>query len=86
MVFQARTVVEEDDVSAFIEKHRGNWSRITDVFDGIKWGLARAPEKGYQLNDVWLFKSYPWDGQSLVVLYEFDDDTVTIKAINFGQD
>ena len=84
-MFAAKTVVEDDRVSEFIAANKQDHPRIEDVFEAIKWSLARGPEDGYQINGFWLMKSYPWPyAPCLIVMYEIEDHQVVITDINFG--
>lgn len=45
--FRARTIVEDDGVRSEADKYSGEYSRFDDVWEGLKWLLAR---KGPDLN------------------------------------
>ena len=84
--FSARTVIEEDAVKDLIDSESKKYHRLNDIFEGLKWRLARRPESGLEISDnprKWIFKTYPWSvgGAAVItVIYTFDDDTVTIQA------
>ena len=41
-----RTIIEQPLVSASIQRAKGEFPRIEEMFDGIKWALARNPIRG----------------------------------------
>ncbi|HSY03764.1 MAG TPA: hypothetical protein VK819_16495 [Acidobacteriaceae bacterium] len=82
-----RTVVEEQSVSEAVDKARNRYPRLGDVFEGMKWYLARAPERGEALDDVnWVYRQ---DGDAdedvpdILTIYTFDADRVILKYIDF---
>jgi hypothetical protein len=89
--FHARTIIEDQRVENALAKLKRKHSRIEDVFDGLKWVLSRHPERGVKIPghnpDVFLIKTLEYDISgvpTLVVLYRFDADTVTIEALSVG--
>ena len=60
---------------------------LSEIFDGIKWRLSRAPEEGYPMPgtspQAYLFKIDPIEESLPLVaaLYKYDDNEVTIMAI-----
>lgn len=80
-----RTVIEEEEVSWVIDREQSIYPRLQDAFEALKWWLAHKPETGELLDDInWLFKQ---DGDkeqkipTLVVIYTFDHNCVTLKYI-----
>lgn len=41
-----RTIIEQQLVSASIQRAKSEYPRIEEMFDGIKWALARNPIRG----------------------------------------
>lgn len=83
--FHARVVAESASVSNAINQAKKKYPRVEDVFFGLKWVLARDPQKGVQLsNSYWIIKTAPSAIRGvpvLVALYRFDGDQVDIDAI-----
>lgn len=82
----ARTVIEEELVERRIEQAISKAPRLNEMWDGIKWRLARNPEKGQLLevgNDYYAVKSITWAPggvPSITVVYRFDDEYVYIEG------
>ncbi len=88
-MFFARTVVEEKSVTDFIEKHQEEHRRLEDVYEAIKWRIARSPGDGFEIagTDKRLLKTVdrPTIGiPAVVVMYSFDEETVIIEAITLS--
>ncbi len=79
-----RTIREEKRVEQRIDEVRGKLPRVEEIYEGWKWRLARAPELGYRMSgvtpDTYLALSVPEapDHPSLLFIYRFDDQYVTI--------
>lgn len=88
-MFIARTVVEDGAVTGFIERHQKKRPRLEEAYEGIKWRLARAPESGLKIDESGKYLLKTADMQPIMpglrVLYTFDEHSVTIEAIDFGQ-
>lgn len=86
MFFQGRTIVEEDSVQDAVDGARGQFPRVDDVFEALKWRLARRPDSGTQIDSrgTYLLKTADIcvDGAPVLTgMYTFDDDQVTLLAI-----
>ena len=83
----ARTVIEEHVVAASIDAAIRKHKRYADLFDGLKWRIARAPQSGYPIPDTqpqaYLIRSYQWHNfpGAILIVYVFDEESVTIKAV-----
>jgi len=85
----ARTIVEESSVVEMIESERVNYSRLEELFEGLKWRLARDAENGVRFAssngvDYLLIKTPNWaiNGVPVITaLYSYDDDQVVIYSI-----
>lgn len=56
---------------------------------GVEWVLARSPERGEKIGDYYLMKSPDWDIEDtpqITVLYDFDEDSVTVYAVRDATD
>lgn len=86
-MFPLRTICENKLVSQTIDEAIKQFPRVEEAFDGLKWRLSREPEKGVKLLSTnpgkYLFKTIPSENniQSITVLYEFDNNNVTILDI-----
>lgn len=79
----ARIIREEELVAKRIDKAIKRVSRLGEMYDGIKWWLARNPLSGTKVSDSdhYIYKSYSWKPggvPSITVLYKFDDDYIYI--------
>ena len=83
--FSARTIVEEDVVSATIDEETSKYRRLNEIFEGLKWRLARKPEDGYPISeDKMMIKTYSWsiDGAAAITaIYSYDDESVVVEAV-----
>ena len=84
----ARTVIESPNAERCIDDVRcqGSPDRLTDIYEGLKWRLARQPEVGYRLPtvkpDTYVVHSYHWNVAAIVAVYRFDADAVHIIDLN----
>ena len=84
----ARTVIESPDAQRWIDEARGRDrpDRLTDIYEGLKWRLARQPEVGYRLPkvepDTYVVHSFHWNVAAIVAVYRFDADDVHIIDLN----
>lgn len=80
-----RTVIEEEEVSWVIDREQSIYPRLSDAFEALKWWLAHEPDSGELLDDIhWLYKQEGDKDKkipSLVVVYKFDHQSVTLKHI-----
>jgi len=85
MAGPVRTVVENVSVTEVIDDNQSTYPRLVDAYEGLKWLLARNPEIGEIFDDVnWLYVQAGDPGvkvPSLVVIYTFDAQTVTLRHI-----
>jgi len=88
----ARSVVEETGVTETIAGASGDYSRIEDVYDALKWRLARNPESGVVLDTpqgvYYLIKTPIWKISGvpvLTALYRFDGNEVVIISIKVDE-
>jgi hypothetical protein len=88
MVAVYRTIVESNNVVNVIHKEQTSWPRLEEVFEGMKWRLARKPESGTKLagyegyyllvnNDSIEVVGLP----RVVLLYTYNDDEVLIENV-----
>ena len=75
-------------VSEKIDIARVKYKRLDDIYNGIQWRLSRGPESGLKLfghNPArYLLKiaTPPHGIPQILLLYYFDDDSVTIIDIH----
>lgn len=85
-----RTIREEHCVSEAIDKAKSKYPRIDEVFDGLKWRLARDPESGFELPNTdspkYLIKPDPplKNLPIITILYEFDAFQVNILDVKIS--
>jgi hypothetical protein len=81
----ARTIIESHIAVKTIDEEIKKVPRLIDIYDGIKWRLARQPEGGYRVPktkpQTWVIHSYHWGIAAVVVAYHFDDDQVEILVV-----
>lgn len=84
-VFPARTIIEDEHVSADIDEATKRYPRCGDVWEALKWDLARVPDKGaVQMGPYWMKKSLGWAVTGVPViaaLYKFDETSVEIVGV-----
>ncbi|MCI0349300.1 MAG: hypothetical protein L0Z53_07740 [Acidobacteriales bacterium] len=83
-----RTIIEEHrfaiELQALIEEGPEKAQRADEFVDGVKWLLARSPEKGTRIGqtNVWFIPSeHTADLLPVVIYYTFDDDYVNLMSI-----
>jgi hypothetical protein len=79
----ARTVVESAEVSTLLDAETKRHERLQDLFDGLKWRIARDPEAGYSVPGtrpaLCVIRSDDALGLPVLVLaYTFDADQVVV--------
>ncbi len=78
----ARTVRESHIAEKTINNELKHNSRLGDIYEGIKWRLAREPDIGYRVPNtnpqIYVIHSYHWGEAAVVVAYHFDNDLVDI--------
>jgi hypothetical protein len=81
----ARTIIESHIAQKTIDGEIKRIHRLIDIYDGIKWRLARQPEGGYRVPKTnpptWVMHSYHWGIAAVVLAYHFDDDQVEILDV-----
>ena len=84
MAFE-RTVIESRIAEQTIDSEIKKVPRLIDIYDGIKWRLARDPESGYRVPrtnpPTYVIHSYHWNVASVVAAYHFNDDQVEILDV-----
>ena len=91
-MFRALTVVEEDAVVARITQISERYSRVEDLYDALKWRLARDPESGIRISanaPYYLVKTdtaaYFIDGVPVIrALYSVSENEVVILAVDLA--
>jgi hypothetical protein len=80
--------VEEKRVGDEISRLKKKHSRIEEVFEGLKWVLAKNPERGVLIPGMnpprYLIKTAKFNIQgvpSILIVYNFTADDVNIEAI-----
>jgi hypothetical protein len=86
-----REVIILPDAQAEVDDARGDFSRIDEAIEGLKWLLARNPLPAGSFPTVLNnshFTMYGWEGATgtgtpdMWVVYSFDDDRVEVHGIN----
>ena len=81
----ARTVVESHLAAKTIDSEIKKIPRLLDIYDGIKWRLAREPDIGYRVPktnpQTYVIHSYHWGVAAIVVAYHFNEDQVEILDV-----
>jgi hypothetical protein len=76
----ARTIIESPVAQRTIDDEIRRRPRLIDIYDGIKWRLARQPEIGYRVPKTvpptYVVHSYHWGIAAVIVAYHFDEDQV----------
>ncbi len=86
--FSAKTVIEENAVSEAIDQAKARYNRIDDLYEGLKWRLARQPDDAHvPIPDVegfhtiktirWLIEGVP----VIQAVYRITDDEIIITSI-----
>lgn len=82
-----RTIIEQELVSARIDKAKGEYPRSDEVIDGLKWWLARKPMTGERQEDhIYMIRTRPWFPMrvpSIRVLYRVTENEVVIEQLAF---
>jgi hypothetical protein len=88
MAFE-RTVVESHVAQRTVDAEIKWEPALADLYDGLKWRLARQPEVGYPIPrtnpPAYVIHSFHWKGLRgalpIVVSYTFDADQVVIYGV-----
>jgi hypothetical protein len=84
----ARTIIEEKCVSEAIDEAIEISPRLIQLYDGLKWRLARKPESGFKVSrteNLYVIKTTNWsflDIPTLRVFYTFDENNVILREID----
>ena len=82
----ARTTIESNIAQHVIDDEIKQKPRLYEIYEAIKWRLARGPEDGYRVPrtdpETYVVHSYHWDiGAAVVVAYIFNNDQVEILDV-----
>lgn len=82
----ARTVVESRIAEKVIDSEIKQRPRLSDIYEAIKWRLARGPDVGYCVPrsnpSTYVVHSFHWHiGVAVVIAYLFDNDQVEILDV-----
>lgn len=81
----ARTVIESPEAAKVIDNEIKEIPRLADIYEGLKWRLARGPDIGYPIPktnpQLYVTHSYHWNTAAITVAYQFDDDQVEVLAV-----
>jgi hypothetical protein len=84
-----RSIVEETEVSEAVDDARERWARADDAWNAVTWALMRDPAVGVPLSETGKARALTFDGArsidmpTIMVVYEFDAQFVTIKSARF---
>ena len=85
----ARTIVEDVSAQESIDMAVPIYPRLNDLYEGLKWRLARRPaESGVKLSrdsDKYITKTLDWSQYNipaLRVIYSFNENETVIMAID----
>jgi hypothetical protein len=79
-----RTVICEDAVTRVLKEAESRHPKIHDLWDALEWRIARRPESGVAVTgQYYIYKQQRvrTDHPDLVVVYEFDNNTVTVYSL-----
>ena len=81
-----REVVEEHRFRREARAFGLELAALDDAIDGLKWELARDPERGVPAGaaSLWAVPIYPRGGRELLVYYAFDERQVRLISIISG--
>ena len=84
-----RGVIEDTDAHNAADDAFEKWARAEEAWDMLKWVLSRDPTKGDPLTEGGKVRSFTFPGAvaydmpTIIVIYVFNDDLVTIKSAKF---
>ena len=86
-----RSIVLDDDAQEFVDSTPSDQNRFGDQWEGLEWLLAHTPEVGKPRSSkqptefllLPILKSEMADTRDIVILYSYDDNTVTIHSAAF---
>ena len=87
-----RGIREDSPATEAYEAALERWKRADDVWQGVTWTLARDPETpdSVPLNEGGTVRAYTSEGArsidmpTLTVLYQFDNEYITIREALFA--
>ncbi len=90
----ARTIVEEELITKRIEKAQQEYPRVGEMFEAIKWVLARNPLRGAKrvpnMNPIrYMIKTRPWKPgrvPSLTVVFHVNEHEVIISGLKVTEE
>jgi hypothetical protein len=85
-----RTVILEDSARVVLDAAIHKYPELEAVYEGLEWRVSRTPQTGYAVKgtspQAYLLRSKEWLAPvSLVLLYTFTDDDVTVKAVRLRE-
>lgn len=92
--FHARSIIESHECETTINEYSEKHNRVNEVFEAIKWLLARMPDRGEKFayvpstdTEYHLIKSPEWTklAPQVVAVYSYTDDDVQIIAIKIDE-
>lgn len=90
-----RTIIEQQLVTAALKRAKQEYPRIDELFEGIKWMLARNPTYGaspVRHNEVivgYVRRNKAWKGgriPAITITYTVTDNEVTVEAITIREE
>ena len=90
-----RSVVYEPEAQRHLDEQAAVYERLPEIVQYIEWQLARFPENKYAAQmpfpnaDTWLFQLGPYLSlgiPAIRILYQFDEETVTIWDVRISDD
>jgi hypothetical protein len=79
-----RTVICEDAVTRVLDQARPQHPQLGDLWDALEWRIAKRPETGVPVTaQFYVYRQHRVKNEhpDLVILYEFDDHSVTIYTL-----
>lgn len=79
-----RSVREAPSAQDAIDDAREKWPRVDEAWEAIFWVLARDPTVGVPLTEFGQLRAFTFEGRfiyeipTIVVIYEFDQEVITI--------
>ncbi len=87
-IFSAKIIIEEPIVSAILDETKAKHPRIDDLYEGLKWRLARQPSTNHipvpDMVGFYTIKTQQWgiDGVPVLqALYKVTDNEIIISSI-----
>lgn len=81
----AREIVESHEARQIIDSEIGHNPDLSDFYEGLKWFLARGPDRGYRVPTTdpqsYVIHMYHWNVAAIVVTYRFNENQVEILSL-----